>query len=153
LGWDTSDIVVAYERAQLQNAADPVTHFTAGRLLGLRGEGARAGEAFARGFALQPNHPDARLNYAAMQMTRGDTESARASLDALEKYDPQANGLLKMQAAVALREAELPRAAELLQKHLAKNPDDSESWLTLSEVQLRLGDFPASEASQQKGKR
>ncbi|MFM8683188.1 MAG: tetratricopeptide repeat protein [Chthoniobacterales bacterium] len=153
LEWDTSDIVVAYERAQLQNAADPVTHFTAGRLLGLRGEGARAEEAFARGFALQPNHPDARLNYAAMQMTRGDTESARASLDALEKYDPQANGLLKMQAAVALREAELPRAAELLQKHLAKNPDDSESWLTLSEVQLRLGDFAGSEASQQKGKR
>ncbi|MFM8718552.1 MAG: tetratricopeptide repeat protein, partial [Chthoniobacterales bacterium] len=153
LEWDTSDIVVAYERAQLQNAADPVTHFTAGRLLGLRGEGARAEEAFARGFALQPNHPDARLNYAAMQMTRGDTESARASLDALEKYDPQAAGLLKMQAAVALREAELPRAAELLQKHLAKNPDDSESWLTLSEVQLRLGDFAGSEASQQKGKR
>jgi tetratricopeptide (TPR) repeat protein len=153
LEWDTSDIVIAYERAQLQNAADPVTHFTAGRLLGLRGEGERAEEAFQRGFALQPNHPEARLNHAAMQMTRGDTAAARASLEILTQYDPQANGLLKMRAAVALREAEMPQAAELLQKHLVKNPDDSEGWLTLSEIQLRLGDFAASEASRQKGKR
>jgi len=152
LGWDTTDIAIAYERAQLQNAADPITHFTAGRLLGLRGEGERAEEAFQRGFASQPNHPDARLNHAAMQMTRGDTATARASLEVLERYDPQANGLLKMKAAVALREAELPQAAQFLQKHLSRNPEDAESWLTLSEVQLKLGDFPASEASRQKGK-
>jgi len=152
LGWDTTDIVIAYERAQLQNATDPVTHFTAGRLLGMRGEGERAEEAFQRGFALQPNHPDARLNYAAMQLTRGDTSAARASLNVLEKYDPQANGLMKMQAAVALREAELPQAAELLQMHLARNPEDAESWFTLSEVQLRLGDSAGSETSRQKAK-
>lgn len=152
LGWDTTDIIVAYERAQLQNPGDPLTHFTAGRLLGLRGEGERAEEAFQRGFALQPNHPDARLNYAAMQIKRGDTAAARASLDALEKFDPQAGGLFKMQAAVALREAELPQAAELLRKHLAQNPEDSESWLTLSEVQIRVGDFAGSEASRQKCK-
>jgi len=73
-------------------------------------------------------------------------------LSALEKYDRQANGLIKMQAAVAMREAELPQAATLLQKHLALNPGDAESWLTLSEIQLKLGDFAASEASRQKGK-
>ncbi len=152
LGWDTIDIAVAYERAQLQNPRDPLTHFTAGRLFGLRGEGVRAEEAFQRGFALQPNYNDALLNHAAMQMSRGDTETARASLAALEKYDPQANGLIKMQAAVAMREAELPEAAALLQKHLALNPGDAESWLTLSEIQLKLGDFPASEVSHRKGK-
>jgi len=150
--WDTTDIIVAYERAQLQNAGDPATHFTAGRLLGLRGEGERAEEAFRRGFALQPHNPVALLNYAAMQSKRGDTESAREALDVLEKYDPQADGLLKMRAAVALREAELPQAAELLQKHLARNPGDAEAWLILSEVQLKLGDFAGSEASWQKGK-
>jgi len=127
-------------------------HFTAGRLFGLRGEGVRAEEAFRRGFALQPNYNDALLNHAAMQMSRGDTETARASLSALEKYDPHANGLIKMQAAVAMREAELPQAAALLQKHLAQNPDDPESWLTLSEIQLKLGDFAGSEASRQKAK-
>ena len=152
LGWDTIDIAVAYERAQLQNPRDPLAHFTAARLFGLRGEGIRAEEAFQRGFALQPNHNDALLNHAAMQMSRGDTEAARASLQILEKYDPQANGLIKMQAAVAMREAELPQAAALLQKHLALNPGDTESWLTLSEIQLKLGDFPASEVSRQKAK-
>jgi tetratricopeptide (TPR) repeat protein len=153
LGWDTTDLIVAYERAQLQNPRDPLTHFTAGRLLGLRGEGERAVEAFQRGFALQPNNAAALLNYAAMQMTRGDTASARAALDELQKYDPQAEGLPKMQAAVAMREAELPEAASLLQKHLALNPGDSGSWLTLSEIQLKLGDSVASEASRQKGEK
>lgn len=152
LGWDTTAIVVAYERAQLQNPHDPLTHFTAGRLLGLRGEGERAEEAFQRGFALQPERPDARLNHAAMQMTRGDTEAAHGSLGILENFDPQAEGLLKMKAALAMREAELPEAAALLEKHLARNPNDSEAWLTLSEIQLKLGDFAASEASEKKGK-
>jgi hypothetical protein len=87
-----------------------------------------------------------------MQTKRGDIDSARASLDILQKYDSQAEGLLKMQAAVALREAELPEAAALLQKHLESNPGDSEAWLTLSEIQLKLGDFPASDVSRQKGK-
>ena len=152
LGWDTTDIVVAYERAQLQNPADPLTHFTAGRLFGLRGEGIRGEEAFRRGFDLQPNNASALLDYAAMQISRGDTEAARTSLQTLEKYDPQADGLIRMQAAVAMREAELTEAAALLQKHLAHEPGDAESWLTLSEIQLKLGDFAASEASRLKGK-
>jgi hypothetical protein len=147
LGWDTTDLVVAYERAQLQNPSDPVTHFTAGRLLGLRGEGERAEEAFQRGFALQPNSPDGRLNHAAMQMARGDLDAARASLAILRGYDPLASGLLKMEAAIALRDADLPAAARLLQQHLARSLDDAGSRLTLSEIQTRLGDFPAAEES------
>lgn len=150
LGWDTTDLIVAYDRAQLQNPDDPVTHFTAGRLLGLRGEGERAEGAFRRGFALQPNSPEARLNYAAMQMTRGDLSSARESLEALRAHDPQASGLLRMEAAVALRDADLAGAAQYLQQHLARSPEDAESWLTLSEVQMKLGDFPASEESRRR---
>ena len=150
LGWDTTDLVVAYERAQLQNPADPVTHFTAGRLLGLRGEGQRAEAAFQRGFALQPNSPEARLNHAAMQMTRGDLDAARASLEVLRRYDPQASGLLKMDAAIALRDADLPAAAGFLQQHLARSPQDADSWLMLSEIQMKTGDFPAAQESRRR---
>jgi tetratricopeptide (TPR) repeat protein/lysophospholipase L1-like esterase len=152
LGWDTTDLIVAYDRAQLQNPADPVTHFTAGRLLGLRGEGERAEEAFQRGFALQPHHPEARLNHAAMQMTRGDLDAARGSLQILRSRNPRAPGLLKMEAAVALRDADLAGAASLLQEHLQANPRDTEAWLTLSEIQLKLGDFEASEESRRRGR-
>ena len=150
LGWDTTDLVVAYERAQLQNPADPVTHFTAGRLLGLRGEGERAEAAFQRGFALQPNSPEARLNHAAMQMTRGDLDAARGSLEVLRRYDPQASGLLKMDAAIALRDADLPAAAGFLAQHLARSPQDAESWLMLSEIQMKSGDFPAAQESRRR---
>lgn len=148
--WDTTDIIVAYERAQLQNPRDPLIHFAAGRLLGMRGEGVRAEEAFGRGFALQPLNTAARLNYAAMQIARGDMDAARASLQIIETFDPRADGLLKMQAAVALREAELPASAVLLQKHLVTHPDDAGSWLTLSEIQHRLGDHEAAESSRRK---
>jgi cytochrome c-type biogenesis protein CcmH/NrfG len=55
-----------------------------------------------------------------------------------------------MEAAIALRDADLPAAARLLQQHLARSPDDAGSWLTLSEVQTRLGDFPAAEQSRQR---
>jgi cytochrome c-type biogenesis protein CcmH/NrfG len=55
-----------------------------------------------------------------------------------------------MEAAIALRAADLPAAAKLLQQHLARSPTDAGSWLTLSEVQTRLGDFPAAEESREK---
>jgi len=152
LGWDTSDLVVAYERAQLQNPDDALTHFTAGRLLGLRGEGARAGEAFAKGLALQPYNPEARLNHAAFHMTRGETDLARASLDQLKEYDPAANGLTKLEAALALREGDLPAGAALFEKHLAQSPGDADAWATLSEIQMRLGEYDASERSRQRAK-
>ncbi|MGA0853636.1 MAG: hypothetical protein ACO3RK_02345 [Luteolibacter sp.] len=150
LGWDTAGLIAAYERAQLQNQNDPVTHFTAGRLLGLRGQGVRAEDAFQRGFALQPNSPDGRLNHAAMQVAQGDLERARVSLATLRRYDPQAAGLLRMEATIALRDADLPAAAQLLRQHLARSPNDTGSWLTLSEIEMKLGDHDAAKQSRQK---
>lgn len=150
LGWDTTDLVVAYERALLQHPNDPVTHFSAGRLLGSRGEGERAEEAFQRGFLLQPFHGEARLNHAAMQMMRGDMETARVSLEILKKYSPRAEGLMRMESALAMREGDLSAAATLLEKHLAEAPDDAGSWEMLAELQLRLGQDDASEQNRQR---
>jgi tetratricopeptide (TPR) repeat protein/lysophospholipase L1-like esterase len=150
LGWDTTDLIVAYDRALLRNPADAVTHFTAGRLLGLRGEGERAGEAFAAGFALQPNFPDARFNYVAMQLQRGRTDEARAAMDALRRFDPDLSGVAKMDAAIALREGDTAAAASLLQKHLRLRPEDAESWRTLAILQRRLGRPAEAEESQRR---
>ena len=111
LGWDTTDLVIAYDRAVLQNPADPLVHFTAARLFALRGEGQRAEQAFAAGFALQPNFADARFNYAAMQLQRGRTDEARAAMDALRRFDAELPGLAKMDAALALREGDTATAA------------------------------------------
>jgi cytochrome c-type biogenesis protein CcmH/NrfG len=58
-----------------------------------------------------------------------------------------------MEAAVALRDADLAGAASLLQEHLQANPGDTEAWLTLSEIQVKLGNFEASEESRRKGRR
>jgi hypothetical protein len=80
----------------------------------------------------------------------GERRVETTSLAALRRYDPQAAGLLKMEAAIALRDADLPTAARLLQQHLARSPTDAGSWLTLSEVQMKLGDFDAAEQSRQK---
>jgi cytochrome c-type biogenesis protein CcmH/NrfG len=57
-----------------------------------------------------------------------------------------------MEAAVALRDADLAGAVSLLQEHLQTRPGDAEAWLTLSEIQLKLGDFESSEESGRKGR-
>lgn len=147
LGWDTTDLVVAYERALLQNPDDPLTHFTAARLLGVRGEGERAEAAFQDGFRLMPLHPEARLNHAAMQMARGDREAARASLDILRKWDPGAAGLARMESALAMREGDAEAAAAHLESHLAGAPDDAAAWLMLSDLQAHLGRDEAAASS------
>jgi len=147
LEWDTTGLVVAYDRAVLQNPADPLVHFTAARLFALRGEGTRAEEAFAAGFARQPNFADARFNYAAMQIQRGYLDEARAAMDALRRFDPDISGLAKMDAAIALREGDFAAAVPLLQKHLRLRPEDSESWRMLATLQNRLGQTKAAEES------
>ena len=152
LGWDTTDLVVAYERAVLQNAHDPAIHFTAGRLLGVRGEGERAQDAFQQGFLQQPFNSEARLNHAAMQMMRGDHETARASLEILKEYSPRAEGLARMESALLMREGNLPAAATLLETHLAENQGDAGGWDMLAELQLRLGQYEASEQSRQRAR-
>ncbi len=152
LGWDTTDLVVAYERAVLQNPHDPAIHFTAGRLLGVRGEGERAENAFLQGFLLQPFNTEARLNHAAMQMMRGDNETARASLEIVKQDSPHAQGLARMESALLMREGNLPAAASLLESHLAENQIDIGSWEMLAELQLRLGQYEASEQSRQRAK-
>ncbi len=152
LGWDTTDLVVAYDRAVLQNPVDPLVHFSAGRLLGARGEGVRAEEAFQRGFALQPDNAEARLNYAAMQLARGNTAEARTSLEALGKFDPRAPGLAKMGAAVTAREGDLPGAVAQLEKNLGRNPKDADSWLMLADLQMLLGNFDAAGESRRRAK-
>ncbi|MBJ7327207.1 MAG: tetratricopeptide repeat protein, partial [Chthoniobacterales bacterium] len=83
---------------------------------------------------------------------RGETDLARASLDQLKEYDPAATGLTKLEAALALREGELPAGAALFEKHLAQSPGDADAWATLSEIQMRLGEYDASERSRQRAK-
>lgn len=152
LGWDTTALVVAYERAVLQNPDDALTHFTAGRLLGARGEGERAEEAFVEGFRLMPLHPEARLNHAAMQLARGDTESAAASLAVLQKGNPNAPGLARMESALALRQGDAEAAAAHLERHLAETPDDVVGWQMLSDLQWRLGREEAAQESQERAR-
>jgi len=137
LDWGTLELVVAYERARLANPDDPLVPFTAGRLFGVRGEGVRAEEAFAAGFALHPAFADGRLNYAAMQLQRGYLDEARASLDALRSFAPNLAGLAKMEAAVALRQGDHARAIPLLEKHLRLRPEDNEAREMLKKIRAK----------------
>ena len=134
LEWDTPALVSAYEAAALSNPNDPLVHLAAGRLLGLRGEGETAGQAFARGFALRPNDRDGRLNYAAFQLQRGRTDLARESLEALRGFDSEPSSLLRVEAAIALREGKRAEAVSLLRQYLRFRPGDEEARGLLDRV-------------------
>jgi tetratricopeptide (TPR) repeat protein len=114
--WDTSALVAAYQSAVRRAPDDPVVHFTAGRLLGMRGEGDLAEAAFDRGFALRPGDSEGRLNHAAFQMQRGRVDLARESLQVLRSFDGGPSGLLRLEAAIALREGDRGKAVALLQQ-------------------------------------
>ena len=134
LDWDTTALLAAYDTAARSNPDDPLVHFTAGRLFGLRGEGDRAEAAFARGFALRPYDTEGRLNHAAFQLQRGRADLARTSLDALRESEPDHPGLLQMEAALALREGDRPAAARHLRQYLRSRPDDEDAQKMLQQI-------------------
>jgi hypothetical protein len=134
LEWDTSALIAAYDLANRANPDDPLIHFTAARLFGLRGEGDRAESAFAQGFALRPYDTEGRLNHAAFQLQRGRADLARESLDLLRESEPGHPGLLQMEAAIALREGDRPAAARHLRQYLRSRPDDEDARKMLQQI-------------------
>ena len=134
LEWDTPALIAAYDLANRANPDDPLIHFTAARLFGLRGEGDRAESAFAQGFALRPYDTEGRLNHAAFQLQRGRADLARESLDVLRASEPGHPGLLQMEAAIALREGDRPAAARHLRQYLRSRPDDEDARKMLQQI-------------------
>jgi tetratricopeptide (TPR) repeat protein len=135
LDWDTPALVAAYEVAARRNPDDPVLHFTAGRLLGMRGEGERAEEAFSRGFALRPADSEGRLNHAAFQLQRGRSDLARESLQILRSSGEENSGLLRMEAAIALREGDRLAAVRHLRQYLHYRPGDEDARQMLQRIE------------------
>ena len=133
--WDTPALVAAYEEAAQRCPDDPQLHFTAGRLFGLRGEGERAEEAFARGFALRPGDSEGRLNHAAFQLQRGRTDLACESLQFLRSFRGEPSGRLRLEAAIALREGNRNEAARLLHQYLSLRPGDEEARTLLGQLE------------------
>jgi len=132
--WDTEALVAAYQSATRRTPDDPVVHFTAGRLLGMRGEGDLAEAAFERGFALRPGDSEGRLNHAAFQMQRGRVDLARESLRVLRSFDGEPSGRLRLEAAIALREGDRAEAIALLQQYLRLRPGDEEAISMLKQL-------------------
>jgi tetratricopeptide (TPR) repeat protein len=134
LEWTTPALVAAYGTAAQRSPDDPLVHFTAGRLFGLRGEGDLAEQAFARGFALRPNDVDGRLNYAAFQLQRGRADLARDALEILRRFDIEVPGMLRLEAALAMREGNRAAAVSLLRKYLRQRPGDEEASRMLEQA-------------------
>ena len=134
LEWDTPSLIAAYEAAVAVNEDDPLVHFTAARLLGLRGEGDLAEQAFARGFALRPNDAEGRLNYAAFQLQRGRADLARESIEALRRFDADVPGIARMEAALAMREGDRGAGASWLREYLRQRPGDEEAKSMLEQM-------------------
>ncbi len=97
--WPASRLLEAYQEAVALRSDDALTHFTAGRLLGLQRSFDSADKAFRAGFALMPNHSEAWLNYGMMSLARQNLAGAREALERVEQIDPQAKGLMILRSA------------------------------------------------------
>ena len=97
-----------------------------------RGEAAPAAAAFEKALALQPAHPDARLNLANALLAMGDDARARSLAVAVLEQDRGSAPALYVAGVAALHQRDFTNAIQWLQQ--AKDVD-----LRINAVSLQLG--------------
>ncbi len=97
-----------------------------------RGEAAPALAAFEKALALNPNHPDAKLNLANALLLAGEDAKARALAASVLEQDRSSATALYVSGVAALRARDFTNAIQLLQQ--AKDID-----IRVNAVSLQLG--------------
>lgn len=94
-----------------------------------RGDSAQALVAFEKALALQPNHPDAKLNLARAHLLAGNDAPARALASAVLELDRGSAPALYIAGVAALHQRDFTNAIQFLQE--AKDIDIRENAVSL----------------------
>ncbi|MDI5936149.1 tetratricopeptide repeat protein [Halomonas kalidii] len=93
-----------------------------------------------------PQHHDAELATALLEVAVGDTTSAQRRLDRLAERSPELPELWLAQARLAQESGDHTRAREAVRRGLTISPGDPRFVLMLAQSELRLGNIDAAEA-------
>lgn len=101
--------------------------------------GAEALRSFAKALTLQPRHLAALSATVAVHLDAGELDAAERALAALAAAWPGHPRTLELQALLALRREDPPRAEAAVQQLLRSRPKDPMSYLLSAEVARRAG--------------
>jgi len=119
-------------------AAAPVFHHVRALLLEAAGDVPGARAAYGDALQLDPTHPQARLNRAALSLALGELPSALADADELLRLYPLAEKPWNLRARAAAVAGNLHAAAAALAESTAAWPSDAATWQLLGQLLLAL---------------
>jgi Tetratricopeptide repeat len=114
-------------------------HFLRGLVLEAVGQPDAARAAYGDALALDPSHPEARVNRASLRLDARDVAGALQDAAALLAQYPRAEKGWNLRGLAAVAAGDLPSACEALQRSVELWPCDASTWHLLGQLRLELG--------------
>ncbi len=149
-GGSREDVELALDHLQSARnpeAPDAGLYLTLGRLLLSTGEVDEAIVVLSEVLAVEPQFAEAIVMLAQAYESKGEWEAAAAAYERAVLYSPRRARYRRQLAGLLLNAGEVDRAREVLRDLVEVNPDDAAGWLSLSEVEFELTNYPAAEAA------
>jgi hypothetical protein len=122
-------------------------HHERGLALSAAGRDAEALAAYGDALALDPHHPEARLNRAALALAAGDVATAVTDTELLVAMHPLAEKPWNLRAHIALRSDDPRAAAGALAASTERWPSDPATWHELGRLLLQGGQTELARAA------
>ena len=145
LNKDLDSAIRFTDEAAKANPKDASVPFFKARLLRAQGKPAEALATFGDAIKLKPDHINARVERAVLEIGAKDFGAAKADIEAVQKFAPNAPMALFAQGLLEFTQGNLPAAQESLQKVLSGVPDHLPSILLLGAASAAMGNFEQAE--------
>lgn len=133
------------QQAISANPQDPAVWFFKGVLLRAQGKTTEAIVALGQALTLKPDHVNALIERASLEIATQKYDAAKADLDAARKTAPKAALVLYTQALLDFTQGKFAAANEALQKLLAASPEHMPTVLLAGATEMNLGLLKQSE--------
>lgn len=133
------------EQAIAANPKDAAVWYFKGLMLRAQGKNAEALAAYSEAITRKPDHLNALVERANLQIAAGKFDAAKADIDAARKAAPAAMLVIYTQGLLDFSQGKYAAAKESLQKVLRSAPEHMPTILLSGAVELNLGSLPQAE--------
>lgn len=142
---DYKQAVATAQAAVVALPGEPALHDALGQALSANGEVQQAINTFGQLAGMTPSSAVPHLRVAELQMKKQDFAAARLAVRKALNADPGAVAGLRLGAALAVRDKQLPQALSMAKEAQKRHPDNAAGFAMEGEVRVIMGDKPAAE--------